>query len=412
MLKAAAACGILGLEQMTQPQTPRLPEPKIRILILPSWYSTTTRPVSGIFVQQQADCLSKTHEVRVLYLDILQRRETRAPRRYIRQERGYIEEIIEVPNRPLLWQFSYLRRLRKAIAALRGQFDADIVHCHVAVPAGWGAVMLRAMGLFPKIPIVLTEHSSDVRSWLGRPGLRWMARQAFARADVVIAVSDGQKQRIKQAFPKTKDFSVIPNMVDTSRFVPTLMPPVQGNAYRLLFVGLMDTPQKGIPVLLDALVHIKEHTALTIHTDLIGDGALRTQYEAQAARLGLQEGVTFHGYKPPEAIAQYLLECHAFVLPSLHESQGVVVIEALVSGRPAVSTRCGGPEFLIDGSNGLIVGPGEPMPLAKAIIDVLSHLERYDPQQISADAVKRFSCEAVSAQLSALYSREAAARDR
>ena len=139
-------------------------------------YARLTRPVSGIFVRQQADCLSKSYEVRVLYLDVLQRGATRAPRRYESRERGYVEEIIEVPNRPFLWQFSYLLQLRKAITALRDEFDADIVHCHVAVPAGWGAVMLRAAGLSPKTPIVLTEHSSDVSAWLGRPGLRWMAR--------------------------------------------------------------------------------------------------------------------------------------------------------------------------------------------------------------------------------------------
>src|SRR5207247_8384073 len=92
----------------------------MRILIIPSWYPTPAKPVNGIFVREQADALSQVHEVRVLYLDVLPRGEHRTPRRRISRARGYLEEVIEVPNRPLLWQLTYRRYLVRAFGRVSG----------------------------------------------------------------------------------------------------------------------------------------------------------------------------------------------------------------------------------------------------------------------------------------------------
>src|SRR3954451_14083662 len=209
----------------------------MRVLIIPSWYPTPAKPVSGVFVREQARALSRTHDVRVLYLHVLPRGEWRRPRRWVSREQGYVEEVVEVPNFPLLWQFLYLAYLVRAFARLRGRFRPDVVHCHVAVPAGWGGLLPRR--LF-QVPVVLTEHSSEFGPWLKRPGLRWMARRAFAGADVVIAVSEGQRQNILRDFGVARRVVVVPNVVDTGRFQPTPLLPTE-DGYRLLFVGLMDT---------------------------------------------------------------------------------------------------------------------------------------------------------------------------
>jgi len=104
-----------------------------------------------------------------------------------------------------------------------------------------------------------------------------------------------------------------------------------------------------------------------------------------------------------ETIAQMLKNSHALVLPSLHESFGLVLVEAMASGRPVISTRCGGPEFIVNETNGLIVEPGQPLALANAIVDVLTHLHRYDPQAIADAAVNQYSYHAVTDALTRLY---------
>ncbi len=371
----------------------------MRILIVPSWYPTPRNPVSGIFVREQARALGRSHEIRVLYLDVLPRNGRQASRRWTHKEPSFTEEYIEVPNRPLVWQFAYLWRMFLALRRLRREFRPDIIHCHVAVPAGWGVAMLRRV---TKTPVVMTEHSSEFKSWMKRPGLRWMARRAFAGVNVTIAVSKGQKRLIENTFPGCVPVTVVPNMVDTTLFSPTsFLSHKEG--YRLLFVGLLDTDQKGLHILLDALAQITQKGILSVHLDIVGDGVLRASYESQAHTLGVEEFVTFVGIKTHADIIQLFQRCHAFVLPSLHEALPLVIIEALASGRPVISTRCGGPEFMINSSNGLIVEPGHAASLADAITHLLNNLGRYDPQAISSDASKLYSREAVTATLTEIY---------
>ncbi len=373
----------------------------MRVLIIPSWYPTSSKPVNGIFIREQADALSSEHEVRVLYLDVLPRKTNAKPRHTLKSDRGYVEEIIEISNTTLVWQFVYLLRLAQVLRRLRHDFVPEIVHAHIAVPAGWATALLHKI---VGAPVVLTENSSEFGSWLKRPGLRWMAKLAFSHVNLVIAVSEGQRKRIENTFHRHKGMVVVPNIVDTTRFKPSPLPG-SDRAYRLLFVGLMDTDQKGVQVLLRALALIQDQNALAVplHVDMVGDGVLRSQYEQEAKRLHVDNMLTFHGLLEHTAVAQLLRHCHALVLPSLHEALPLVIIEAMASGRPVISTRCGGPEYMISDETGLLVEPGQPEPLAAAIVTLLAHLESYDPQRIAAYASSRYSYDAVSTALARLY---------
>jgi glycosyltransferase involved in cell wall biosynthesis len=371
----------------------------MRILIVPSWYPTSRHPLSGIFVREQADALHSMHEVRVLYPNVLPRSARQRARRVVTRERGYVEEILDIPNRPLVWQFIYLRYLFRALRRIEREFGPDVVHCHVAVPAGWATALLRRAF---HAPLILTEHSSEFGSWMRRPGLRWMARRAAAGVDLILCVSEGQRVLLKQTFPHSAPVAVVPNMVNTDRFMATPLPPTD-RGFRALFVGLLETPQKGAPVLLQALASIRRSSSIRLHLDLVGDGALRGEYESQARQLGLESIVTFHGAQPNDVVARLLQQSHALVLPSLHEALPVTIIEALASGRPVISTRCGGPEYLIDANNGRIVEPGQVEPLAEAIVDVLAHLDRYDPAQIAAIGAARYGRRAVTTTITKIY---------
>jgi L-malate glycosyltransferase len=229
-----------------------------------------------------------------------------------------------------------------------------------------------------------------------------MARRGMHGVDLVIAVSEGQRKRIQATFPRVKRSIVISNIVDTSLFSPSALPATT-DGFTVLFVGLLDTDQKGLHVLLDALAVIKGKNKIRLQVDIVGDGALRKQYEAQALNLGISEMVRFHGIRKRDEVVQHMRQCHALVLPSLHEAAPVVIIEAHSSGRPIIATSCGGPEYMIDESNGKIVEPCMAEPLADAIIDVLQHLGRYNPETIAHDAAKRYGFEAITGALTDVY---------
>jgi glycosyltransferase involved in cell wall biosynthesis len=103
---------------------------------------------------------------------------------------------------------------------------------------------------------------------------------------------------------------------------------------------------------------------------LAGDGSERAALEQQAAALGVAGQVTFAGQVPNSALRQMLsAEWRVFVLPSLEEPLGVVIVEAMAAGLPIVATRAGGVLDLVrDEETALLVPPGDSAALAAAQI--------------------------------------------
>ena len=126
---------------------------------------------------------------------------------------------------------------------------------------------------------------------------------------------------------------------------------------------------KGYAHLLDAAA-VLDTTHPGVHWVLVGDGPLRAGLEAQARRLGLGAQVHFTGWRDdiPDVLA--LGKC--FVLPSMEEPFGRVLIEAMAMARAVVATDAGGvPEIVVHGETGLLVPPAAPAPLAAAVGELL-----------------------------------------
>ena len=85
------------------------------------------------------------------------------------------------------------------------------------------------------------------------------------------------------------------------------------------------------------------------------------------------------------------------------ETFGVVLIEALSRGRPVIATKCGGPQDVIDESNGLLVPVGGIQELAEAMVWMRGNSNRFDPAELRADVVKRFGEEALVRNLDECY---------
>jgi glycosyltransferase involved in cell wall biosynthesis len=103
---------------------------------------------------------------------------------------------------------------------------------------------------------------------------------------------------------------------------------------------------------------------------LVGDGALRSSLESQAAALGISGSVEFLGAQ--DDIGRILQECDIFACPSHMEAFPNVVMEAMAAGLPVVASDVGGiPELIADGRSGVLVLPGAVEPLAAAIVRLM-----------------------------------------
>ena len=138
----------------------------------------------------------------------------------------------------------------------------------------------------------------------------------------------------------------------------------QSGPLRVLSVGRL-VPGKGHAVLLEALDRLRQQ-GIGTRTTLVGDGPERESLELLAAELGLD--VRFAGAVGRDELAAFYAAADAFCLPTFAEGLGVVLLEAMASGLPVVSTQVMGvPEAVEDGETGLLVSPGRADLLADAL---------------------------------------------
>ena len=284
--------------------------------------------------------------------------------------------------------------------ASRG-FRPEIIHAHVH-SSGVAALLLgRLFG----VPVLLSEHSTAFARRALSTREAWKARYVFRSADAVLPVSDHLRQSI-QSLGLRRQFRVVPNVVDTALFrVTEGLRPSQAPsaAKRILFVGGLDPKhRKGIPFLLEALAKLSGRRR-DWHLDIVGNGPARDAYVRRAGELGLSENITFHGQLPKPEVAEKMRQAAFLVLPSSWETFSVVCAEALCSGIPVLSTRCGGPEEFVTPEYGSLVPVGDPEALCTGLNEMLDGLERFDPRVLSAYALRRFGPDVVGKQLYDIY---------
>lgn len=107
----------------------------------------------------------------------------------------------------------------------------------------------------------------------------------------------------------------------------------------------------------------------------LGDGELSDELKNMASKLNLKEKVKFLGWR--QDVAEVMSVFDLFVLPSLNEGMGRVLVEAMALGKPVVASNVGGiPDLVIHGKNGCLVPPGDAQSLSAAISDLIEDPER------------------------------------
>ena len=146
-----------------------------------------------------------------------------------------------------------------------------------------------------------------------------------------------------------------------------------GDTIRLLSVGRM-VEKKGLEFGVRAAAALQAaNPRLRVEYRIIGDGPLRGDLQRLTGELGAGATVQLLGALPGAEVMRWMHDSDIYLLPSLMEQAGYVLLEAQASGLPVVATRVGGvPEMIREGQSGLLVEAGDAQAMARALQDMLS----------------------------------------
>ncbi|HEX8036881.1 MAG TPA: glycosyltransferase family 4 protein [Ktedonobacterales bacterium] len=203
---------------------------------------------------------------------------------------------------------------------------------------------------------------------LGQPAVL-LTRSLFQRIGaVVVVLSTRMKAYLNEhhfALPTTQ---LIPNGVDTARFVPACRDRGDERAQTVVCVSNLRF-EKGIDVLLFAWRSVYERVP-TARLIIVGDGPLRCQLESLAQTLAIADRVEFAGQRSD--VPEQFHRGGVAVLSSRTEGMPNAVLEAMACGLPCVATRVSGSEDLIQhGGNGILCEPGDAAGLAEGLLILL-----------------------------------------
>lgn len=190
-------------------------------------------------------------------------------------------------------------------------------------------------------------------------------------------------KQLAQRFEPGLRIESIPNGIDIEYY--TNVKPNIHHKLNLVFVGRL-TKQKGLESLLKALAIISDNKPETgIHLYLVGDGPQRVELEALAKHYKIERMITFKGWIPRDSLPGIYSQGEIFILPSIDEGLPNVVLEAMASGLPVISTSVLSDEGIVEeGITGFLISSADPRTMADKILYFLENPEQIKKMGLAA----------------------------
>ncbi|WP_247828601.1 glycosyltransferase [Arthrobacter antioxidans] len=287
------------------------------------------------------------------------------------------------------WRICYPWEIKRDISLLFDRVQPDVVHiqCHYMVGqyALYEAVQRG-------IRVVATNHfmPENINPFLPFPewfkrivaknSWRDMGRVMGKAAAVTTPTPLAAKAMHDHAF--LREVLPVSNGIDAAAYEVRPGEVIEPNEHpTVLFVGRL-AEEKHIDVLIDAVAGTPEH--LDVHLEIVGGGEVKPALQAQAARLGISDRVSFRGLIDDEELRRSYIRASLFCQPGTAELQSLVTLEAMSASTPVLLANAMAlPHLVSDGENGYLFEPGNADELGKRITEILS-LSREEQQEMGA----------------------------
>ena len=280
--------------------------------------------------------------------------------------------------------------VRRWVAGVQTMFAAyvrqygkpDVIHAHCGKWAGYAAMLLSDAY---HVPYVITEHLPKeifMQEFERRSSREWaipMIQRAYQQAGAVITVSDELPDELSGYFPNSYRHVFIPNVVDVDFYACRARRPVEGRSFCFCCLAIFDE-RKGYDVLFEAfdqLVRIRSDVRLVI----AGRGTDSAACKKMLAGYSCAQQVSCLDELDKEGVRSCLYESDALVLATRGESQGLVLLEALSTGIPVISTEAI-PMSVRPSEGAVFVPVNDAETLMKAMLAMMEK-DSVKPQELS-----------------------------
>ena len=403
------------------------------IVFLARWYPHRYDPMFGLFVQRHAEAAALFNDITVIYCQQTNRDVSTTPIinkqdvddasnnnskfEIVRTLENNVDTIRVYYKKPKNKILSLIRFYRANMKALKLCKKPDMIHVHILTRLG---VIAWIQKLLHKTPYIITEHWSRYLPGNDFGGfMRKMFTKIVVRnAETVTTVTENLAIAMKNHGLKNDNYVVLPNVVNLDMFhiTPKCTDAINrvhtnhvhtnrvhtNRVPKIIHISCFEDKSKNISGLLESL-KIVEEKGIDFQCTLIGEGMDLELMKEKAKNLQLINKVSFTGLMEGQKLADELSSGDFLVLSSNYENMPVVILEALASGLPVVSTNVGGIKEMIDDTKGILVEPRNKESLAEAMIKMIETHKKYDANYLRDSVIEKYGYESVGRFLSGLY---------
>lgn len=372
-------------------------EGKLNVLMVVSWYSPKAEKLSGgIFHYEQVRSLNKLCNCAIYYpYDRTLEEPVYSGRDWgIQTYRSKYAQREKIKNRVYMI---------KAMKMIVKEFHPDIIHGNVATEVGRFAVIL---GKLFHIPVMITEHSAVEASGVRTFPHRMYADFVYRFSDYNACVSDRLTEQLRGIFPKYR-FHTIYNGIPAAFVYENNGE--QREMYRdgnkinaAIVAGYYDKDVKGLQFLLPAIKRIiVEGEEILFH--FVGGGEYLDYYKDMAIDLGIENSCIFYGNCDKKEVYRIVSEMDFMISASIFESFGCSIAEGMMLGKPAVVTRCGGLESIVNEKTGILVEAKSSDELYMGIKRMIKSYFDFPEKELINYALNKFEVGHISKQYLKVY---------
>jgi len=361
---------------------------KPTILHLAKWYPNKIEPLLGIFVRKHIASTKKDFNHKVISIYSTDSFNTKITR--ITSDFEGIEEVLFYYKKGFFTKIKVLFKVWKEIQTSQN----NIVHSHII---SWTSTLAYLNSVYSKTPYFISEH------WSGYHYKLFTKQNRFVKFFKCLTAN-----KAKMIFPVSKslkidmlgegikaNYKIIGNVVDGGIYdLP------KNDKFTFVFVGDLDQKHKNVNGILNAFSELEKSS--DVQLDIIGEGVDKQAYIDLAKRLNLSNSVKFYGSKSNIEVFESLTKSHVLVLNSNYETFSIICAEALLSGVPVITTRCGGPETFLDKQTGILIDVGNTVQLVEAMKEIQNEYHTFNPVYLKEKA-KAYSMSTIGTELANNY---------